>query len=108
MFMYIVSLLSILVLINEFNTKLVIFCLLDGEPSSQAFPVEIKGRESVGALKEAIKGKKPIAFKDVDPDALILWHVSIPPSPKRKITLNNLEIDEKPTELKDPTSQMSA
>ncbi|KAF9230494.1 hypothetical protein BU15DRAFT_57182, partial [Melanogaster broomeanus] len=48
-------------------------CFVLGENSSNVFPVKIDKTENVGTLKELIKSKKQIAFRDVDADALILW-----------------------------------
>ncbi|KAG0351443.1 hypothetical protein BG005_009051 [Podila minutissima] len=55
-----------------------LFCLLDGESTSNAFPVVIESSETVGELKERIKAKKTSVFHDVDADHLTLWCVSIP------------------------------
>jgi hypothetical protein len=53
-------------------------CLVRGEPRSNIFPVKIAGTESVGALKDAIKEKKQLAFQHVDADTLVLRKVSLP------------------------------
>ncbi|KAF9945903.1 hypothetical protein BGZ72_000878 [Mortierella alpina] len=70
-----------------------LFCLIDGEASSNAFPVSITSAETVGDLKKLIKTKKTNAFSDVDADLLNLWRVSIPiieDSDKVPILLNNV------------------
>ncbi|KAF9992579.1 hypothetical protein BGZ79_002908, partial [Entomortierella chlamydospora] len=91
------------------SEKVKLFCILDGD--STAFPVKVATDESVGDLKDAIREKKPNDLQDVDADTLILWHVSIPSTPKRQITLGNLTDEEKatkkPEELEDPTIEIS-
>ncbi|KAF9276057.1 hypothetical protein BGZ68_010295 [Mortierella alpina] len=57
---------------------LTLFCLVDGEATSNAFPVEIESIKTVGHLKDLIKAKKANNFHDVDADDLTLWQVSIP------------------------------
>ncbi|KAI7817526.1 hypothetical protein BC939DRAFT_465621 [Gamsiella multidivaricata] len=60
-------------------SDLTIFCLTDGEPTSNAFSVKIPSKkETVDRLKELIKAKKTVAFADVDTDKLTLWRVSVP------------------------------
>ncbi|KAG0298955.1 hypothetical protein BGZ97_003929, partial [Linnemannia gamsii] len=59
------------------NTPLTLFCL-DGEATSDAFPVEIEASKTIGDLKELIKTKKTNDFQNVDADKLTLWRVSIP------------------------------
>ncbi|KAF8925641.1 hypothetical protein BGZ58_000631 [Dissophora ornata] len=54
-----------------------LFCLVDGESTSQAFSVEIDRSKTVGHLKKAIKAEKANNFHDVDADELTLWRVSI-------------------------------
>ncbi|KAG0277855.1 hypothetical protein BGZ96_002685 [Linnemannia gamsii] len=59
------------------NNPLTLFCLVDGESTSSAFPVKISPEDSIGDLKELIKTKKTNDFQDVDADKLTLWRVSI-------------------------------
>ncbi|KAG2870512.1 hypothetical protein PC114_g27349 [Phytophthora cactorum] len=49
-----------------------LFCAIVGVAGS-AFEVDIDDAESVSALKDAIKAKKPNDFKDVDADKLQLF-----------------------------------
>ncbi|KAI7827034.1 hypothetical protein BC939DRAFT_475409 [Gamsiella multidivaricata] len=42
-----------------------LFCLVDGEPSSGAFPVDIAAANTVGDLKDAIKIKMTPKFDDI-------------------------------------------
>ena len=53
-----------------------LFCWVQGESHSHAFSVEIPETKTVSALREAIKEKKKVTFKNVDADALTLWKVS--------------------------------
>ncbi|KAG9071583.1 hypothetical protein KI688_005796 [Linnemannia hyalina] len=55
-----------------------LFCLVEGEATSNAFPVEIGSTKTIGDLKELIKTEKTNVFSDVDADQLTLWRVSIP------------------------------
>ncbi|KAF9163381.1 hypothetical protein BGX20_001338 [Mortierella sp. AD010] len=91
------------------SEKFKLFCIVDGDFSP--FPVNIFGDDTVGDLKKKIKEEKQIAFSNIDADTLILWHVSIPSTPKRQITLGNLTDKEKatkkPEELEDPTIEIS-
>ncbi|KAF9093994.1 hypothetical protein BGX27_001539 [Mortierella sp. AM989] len=91
------------------SEKVKLFCIL--EDDSSAFEVKLAPDDSIAALKEAIKGKNPNDLQGVDPDKLVLWSISIPSAPKRKITLANLTDEEKankkPEELEDSTSEIS-
>ncbi|KAG0271415.1 hypothetical protein BGZ95_000771 [Linnemannia exigua] len=60
------------------NNHISLFCLVDGEATSNAFPVKIESTKTIGELKDAIKAKKTNDFSDVDADKLTLWRVSIP------------------------------
>ena len=57
---------------------LTLLCLVHGETSDNAFPVDISKNATVGHLKDAIKVKKQHAFADIDADKLSLWRLSIP------------------------------
>ncbi|KAF8931909.1 hypothetical protein BGZ47_011637, partial [Haplosporangium gracile] len=59
------------------DNRLSLFCLVNGEATSNAFPVEIEATKTIGDLKELIKTKKTNDFQDVDADKLTLWRVSI-------------------------------
>ncbi|KAG0080939.1 hypothetical protein BGZ92_000406 [Podila epicladia] len=60
------------------NNPLTLFCLVDGEATSQAFPVEIESTKTIGSLKQCIKTDKTPRFDDVAADELTLWRVSVP------------------------------
>ncbi|KAG9070410.1 hypothetical protein KI688_009747 [Linnemannia hyalina] len=59
------------------NNLLNLFCLVDGEATTNAFPVEIESTKTIGDLKGAILRKKPNDFRDVDANKLSLSRVSI-------------------------------
>ncbi|KAF9235049.1 hypothetical protein BU15DRAFT_21041, partial [Melanogaster broomeanus] len=48
-------------------------CWVHGEDTGGIFPVEISSTETIAALKEAIKNKNPVGFRDVDADDLDLY-----------------------------------
>ncbi|KAI7825711.1 hypothetical protein BC939DRAFT_124815 [Gamsiella multidivaricata] len=85
---------------------LTLFCLTDGEPTSNEFSVKIPSTETVYILKSLIKAKKTPKFDDLAADNLTLWRVSVPvvaASIRSAVFLN--EIDSK-TELS-PTNDVS-
>ncbi|KAF9315924.1 hypothetical protein BGZ91_005661, partial [Linnemannia elongata] len=59
------------------DTKpLTLFCLVDGEATTNVFPVEIESTKTIGDLKELIKTEKTNDFSDFDAEKLTLWCVS--------------------------------
>ncbi|KAG0319097.1 hypothetical protein BGZ99_005280 [Dissophora globulifera] len=52
-------------------TTFTLFCLVEGESTSSAFPVKTPSADTVGDLKKLIK-----AENDVDADTLTFWKVS--------------------------------
>ncbi|KAG0043615.1 hypothetical protein BGZ90_009029, partial [Linnemannia elongata] len=62
------------------NNPLTLFCLVDGEGTSNAFPVEIESSKTIDDLKNLIKTKKTLRFDDVAAHKLTLWRVAIPDS----------------------------
>lgn len=61
------------------NDQLTLFCLIDGEPVSNAFEVEVASTKTVSTFKNLIvNGDQAPAFRDVAAKDLILWRVSIP------------------------------
>ncbi|KAF9946559.1 hypothetical protein BGZ72_000228 [Mortierella alpina] len=58
-------------------TPMKLFCLVDGESTFNAFPVEIGPDQTIGDLKNLIKTKRTPRFDDVAADELTLWRVSI-------------------------------
>ncbi|KAF9276720.1 hypothetical protein BGZ88_001564, partial [Linnemannia elongata] len=59
------------------DTKpLTLFCLVDGEATTNAFPVEIESTKTIGDLKELIKTEKTNDFSDFDAEKLTLTRLS--------------------------------
>ncbi|KAK5796968.1 hypothetical protein F5H01DRAFT_418781 [Linnemannia elongata] len=54
------------------DNHLTLFCLVDGEATSNAFPVEIESTKTIGDLKKLIKAEKAPRFDDVAADELTL------------------------------------
>ena len=69
------------------DNRLNLFCLVNGEATSNAFPVEIESTKTIGDLKELIKTKKTNDFQDVDADRLTLWRVSTPDDDDEEIPI---------------------
>jgi hypothetical protein len=67
----------ILMLRNMTNNPLTLFCLVDGEATSQAFSVEIDPTKTVDGLKKVIKAEKTPRFDDIAADELTLWCVCV-------------------------------
>ncbi|KAF9574727.1 hypothetical protein EC968_005732 [Mortierella alpina] len=60
------------------DDNLKLFCLVGGEPTSNAFSVKIRSTETADDLKKLIKTEKAPRFDDLAADELTLWHVSLP------------------------------
>ncbi|KAF9112859.1 hypothetical protein BGX30_007159, partial [Mortierella sp. GBA39] len=88
------------------DNHLTLFCLVDGEATSNAFSIEIEQTKTVDHLKDLIKVKKTIDFNDIDADQLTLWRVSIPVVPANKHKPIVLYEVESSTEF-DPTDDVS-
>ena len=71
------------------DIHLTLFCVVEGETSSNAFPVEIESSKTTGDLKDLIKAKKTNSFHDVDANELTLWSVSISDEEERTVLLDN-------------------
>ncbi|KAG0370133.1 hypothetical protein BGX24_002121 [Mortierella sp. AD032] len=79
---------------------LTLLCLVDGETTTNAFPVEIQSTKSIGILKDLIMAKKTSHWDDILAHELILWHVSIPvASASKKHKPIDLDDIISPTEL---------
>ncbi|KAF9167590.1 hypothetical protein DFQ26_003933 [Actinomortierella ambigua] len=79
-------------------TTLTLFCLVDGEATSNAFSVKAPSSGTVDDLKKLIKAEKAISFSDIDADELTLWRVSIPASEdddETSILIDNIISDHK-------------
>ncbi|KAG0222145.1 hypothetical protein BGX31_009321 [Mortierella sp. GBA43] len=86
------------------TNTLTLFCLIEGDPMSRAFPVDFNSDKAVGDLKEAIIRKKPNAFEHIDANDLVLWRVSIPDNQRSAITIDALGDK---TELDKPRTRLS-
>ncbi|KAF9924655.1 hypothetical protein BGZ67_009152, partial [Mortierella alpina] len=88
------------------NNLLTLFCLVDGEATSNAFSVKVSPNDTVDNLKELIKNKKAPEFDDIATDKLTLWRIahSVVAANKHQPVLLNV-IDSQ-TEL-DPTDDIS-
>ncbi|KAG0049373.1 hypothetical protein BGZ90_007360, partial [Linnemannia elongata] len=60
------------------DNLLTLFCLVDGEATTNAFPVEIESTETISDLKKLIRTEKSPEFDDIAADKLTIWRVSIP------------------------------
>ncbi|KAF9991340.1 hypothetical protein BGZ79_004650, partial [Entomortierella chlamydospora] len=69
-----------------------LFCLVDGEPTSNAFPVSISRTSTVGELKKIIRTEKSPEFDDIAADKLAVWRVSIPVVPDNRLTRRTLRL----------------
>ncbi|KAF9413190.1 hypothetical protein BGZ94_000817 [Podila epigama] len=76
-----------------------LFCLVDGQTTSNAFSVKIPPSDSVDDLKKLIKSEKANYFHDVDADELSLWRVFHPVIAANKHNPVLLSAIESPTEL---------
>jgi Crinkler effector protein N-terminal domain len=82
-------------------------CLVLGDDPGLIFTVKISEGEYVCALKKEIWKENRNKFKDVRPDALILWKVSLPVNRKLKQKLDAFEPDEE-TKLRKPITRLSS
>ncbi|KIJ13061.1 hypothetical protein PAXINDRAFT_100881 [Paxillus involutus ATCC 200175] len=62
------------------ETIITLNCLVSGGGCRNIFSVKIDKTETVGTLKNLIKSKKPIAFRNVDANTLVLWKLEVPES----------------------------
>ena len=72
---------------------LTINCWVLGDEYDCVFPVKIPRNESVAALRVAIKAEDPTTMKDIAAKNLILYRVSIPPTPKLAQHVARLGLD---------------
>ncbi|KAF9131526.1 hypothetical protein BGW39_001702 [Mortierella sp. 14UC] len=87
------------------DNRLTLFCLVDGEATSNAFSVKIASTDTVGDLKNLIKAEKAPRFDDIVANNLTLWHVAHPVIAAKKhqpVLLNTIDSS---TEL-DPTDDI--
>ncbi|KAK3821954.1 MAG: hypothetical protein J3R72DRAFT_28194 [Linnemannia gamsii] len=81
------------------NNPLTLFCLVDGDATSQAFPVTTSNTTTVGELKKLIKADNSATFKGVDAKNLTLWRVSVPVNTDNQHNPIGLDKIESRTEL---------
>ena len=72
--------------------SITLLCLVKGNTTANAFPVDIEKDQLVGHLKKAIKAEKQNDFAGVDADKLRLWKVPI--SDDHVDPLNNLSLED--------------
>ncbi|KAG0251529.1 hypothetical protein BGZ95_006869 [Linnemannia exigua] len=80
------------------DRRIGLFCLVDGEALSHAFPVEMETSKTIGDLKDLIKAKKAPRFDDIAAAELTLWRVAVPDDDKDDETcifLDNLLVKNK-------------
>ena len=58
--------------------SITLLCLVKGNTTANAFPVDINKDQLVGHLKKAIKAEKQNDFAGIDADKLKLWKKEIP------------------------------
>ncbi|KAG0336120.1 hypothetical protein BG000_006920 [Podila horticola] len=61
-----------------------LFCLVDGEATSNAFSIKVPSTDTVDDLKNLIKTKKANDFSNIDADKLTLWGVLFLFSPSKR------------------------
>ncbi|KAF9236576.1 hypothetical protein BU15DRAFT_28414, partial [Melanogaster broomeanus] len=83
-----------LVIVSAPSSYITLYCWVRGQSTNHIFPVKISSTMTVGDLKEAIKDKKPVDFRDVDADALALYKVSHADNGDLQKTLEHLTFDD--------------
>ena len=63
---------------KSMSDPITLFCLVHGEPSQHAFPIDITKNKFVGHLKQHIHKQCHPRFEHVEAAKLTLWRVSIP------------------------------
>jgi hypothetical protein len=77
------------------DRNLTLFCLVDGEATSNAFSIKTPSNNTVDDLKNLIKTRKSPEFDDVAADKLKLWRVSIPITDEDEVPIVLNSFDEK-------------
>ena len=62
---------------KDLSGALLLFCWVKGDDPNQTFALRIASTQTIGDLKNAIKGKKQSKFRDVGADTLKIWKVSV-------------------------------
>ena len=71
-----------------------LLCLVKGNTTASAFPVDIEKDQLVGHLKKVIKAEQPQTFANVDAKDIKLWKVTIPDD--QDDLLSNLILNDEP------------
>ena len=72
--------------------SITLLCLVKGNTTANAFPVDIEKDQLVGHLRKVIKAEKAPEFDNFPADKLKLWKVTIPDDhvdPLGNLTLND-------------------
>ncbi|KAF9578764.1 hypothetical protein BGW38_005280 [Lunasporangiospora selenospora] len=79
------------------RNPLSLFCVVDGEATSNAFSVEIERSKTANQIKDVIKAKNPDTFNGIDAKNLTLWRVMNPnkDDDETPILLDNVPENEK-------------
>ncbi|KAH7883441.1 hypothetical protein F5I97DRAFT_1815674 [Phlebopus sp. FC_14] len=85
------------------SSTLTLDCWVYGTDPEKIFSVEIPRQLTVAQLKEAIKLKKPVRFRDADPDDLALYKTSFP---DEEATLLNLSQFPSSPESREPSETL--
>ncbi|CAB4422238.1 unnamed protein product [Rhizophagus irregularis] len=82
--------------VEELKKEETLWCLVDGDTLSSAFPVDIEPNKIIGHLKDSVRRKigapDNVKVKDIE-----LWRVNVPfeEFKENSILLNNIEVKEK-------------
>ncbi|CAB4422607.1 unnamed protein product [Rhizophagus irregularis] len=82
--------------VEELKKEETLWCLVDGDTLSSAFPVDIEPNKTIGHLKDSVRRKigvpDNVKAKDIE-----LWRVNVPfeEFKENSILLNNIEVKEK-------------
>lgn len=68
-------------------------CWVRGYEINRISSVDISSTKTVTTLREVIKDKKPVDFRDIDADALVLYKVSLPCNGNLDQSLKDLKLD---------------
>ncbi|KAF9325121.1 hypothetical protein BG006_011376 [Podila minutissima] len=88
------------------DNRISLFCLVNGEATSNAFSIKIPSTDTVDDLKKLIKADQTPIFDDITANSLTLWRVSLPVISANKHKPIVLSEFESATEL-DPTDDIS-
>ncbi|KAG0228434.1 hypothetical protein BGW42_002226 [Actinomortierella wolfii] len=84
-----------------------LFCLGEGEATSDAFPVSVSPITIIGELKKPIMVKMANNFQDDDVNMLTLWRVLIPNNMQNTVVTLDKDKPVDKTGLTDPRARLS-